>query len=672
MKYEKLAQTGRIGSLELKNRIVVPALNNNFTHAAFMTEESIEFYVSMARGGASLVIIEATSIDYPIARSVLNPAIDDEKYIPGFKAIADGCHEYGCKVMVQISHVGRQSSKSVTGMDPVAPSPIASNSSLYPDTPRILEKADIEDIVEKFAKAALIAKKANLDGVQVMMGHGYLFNNFLSPISNQRTDEYGGLNGGLKVATDVISRIKDVCGKDYPVICRINADDFIKEKGNTIVDAELIAQVLEKAGVDGFDVSGGMRDSDLFFNDHTSGQPKGAWIHYAERIKRVVNVPVLAVKRFDADLAEETLKSGAADFICFGKQAICDPDFANKILEDRVDEIRPCTSCCQGCFDELFMKKPITCTVNPRIGKKISYIAERAERKRDLKKVLVVGAGPAGIEISLELANMGHTVTLIDKNNFVGGNYYYCAYTHLKNEVSNTMSFFRRELKKAGVNVRLNTVYSKNLLDEVSPQVVIDATGSEFKKTVEGPHVLTPKEALDGSCSVGDYIVVIACGKDCDWTCQKISNEIPDDIIGLKTSETAACTAGFAAATVAEELADRGKKVCILTERPAFVQGMGFSNRDNMLKRFFFKNISISTNTRVISSVEGGLLCEKNGKEFKVSADTVVCSNCIKPVNSIECSLNGSEIAYYKVGNARKIGNALKSFQDGYDLADRI
>ncbi len=672
MKYEKLAQAGRIGSLELKNRIVVPALNNNFTHAAFMTDESIDFYVSMARGGAALVIIEATSIDYPIARSVLNPAIDDEKYIPGFRAIAEGCHKYGCKVMVQISHVGRQSSKKVTGMDPVAPSPIASNSSLYPDTPRILEKADIENIVEKFGRAALYAKKAGLDGVQVMMGHGYLFNNFLSPISNQRTDEFGGLNGGLKVATDVIHRIKELCGKDYPVICRINADDFIKENGNTIVDAELIAQVLEKADVDGFDVSGGMRDSDLFFNDHTSGQPKGAWIHYAERIKRVVDVPVMAVKRIDADLAEETLRSGAADFICFGKQAICDPDFANKILEDRVDDIRPCTSCCQGCFDELFMKKAITCTLNPRIGKKISYVKERENRERNLKKVLVVGAGPAGIETALELAKMGHVVTLADKNNFIGGGYFYCTYTTLKGEVSNAMSYFRRELRNAGVDVRLNTAFSMALVNEISPQVVVDATGSEFVKTIDGPSVITPKEALDGSRDVGDYVVVIACDNNCDWTCKKVSNEIPDDIIGMKTSETYACTSGHAAATVAEELADRGRKVCILTERPEFVPGMGFTNRDNMLKRYFFKNISVSNSTKVISGIEGGLLCEKNGKRFKVSADTVVCSNCIKPLNMIEDSLVGLGIEFYRVGNSREIGNALKSFQDGYRLADII
>ena len=260
----------------------------------------------------------------------------------------------------------------------------------------------------------------------------------------------------------------------------------------------------------------------------------------------------------------------------------------------------------------------------------------------------------------------------MDKNDFVGGNYYYCAYTKLKGEVADAFSYFRRELVKSGVDLRLNTPFSKALLDSLSPDVVVDATGAEFVNTVEGPNVISPKDALDGSHKVGPYVAVISCGKDCDWTCQKVSNPIPDDIIGLKTSETFACTSGHAAATVAEELADRGKKVCVLTERDAFVPGMGFTNRDNLLKRWFYKNISISSGTTVISAFDGGLLCEKNDRRFKVSADTVVCSSCLMPLNSIEKIVEGSEASYFKVGNSKRIGNALKSFQDGYLVADMI
>ena len=411
MKFEALGREGRIGAVSIKNRIVLPALNNNFTHNAFMTDESVDFYVSKAKGGAGLVIIEATSVDYPRSRSVLNPAIDDEKYIPGFRKIAEGCHSYGAKVFVQLSHVGRQSRRSTTGMDPVAPSPIASKSPLYPDTPKVLEKGDIEEIIGMFAKAAVIAKTSGLDGVEIIMGHGYLANNFLSPVSNQRTDEYGGLKGGIKFCCDIVHEIKKACGQDYPIVCRINGKDYIKEQGNGIVEAELIAQELERAGADAINVSAGMRDSELSFNDHSSGQPRGAWLHLSERIRRVVDIPVITVKRFTPELADEAIRKGQADFIAFGKQFICDSDFGTKVLEEKLEDIIPCTSCCQGCYDELWMKKPITCMVNPSVGRKMDYLKAREKRKGN-KKVLVVGAGPAGCETALELARKGHQVML--------------------------------------------------------------------------------------------------------------------------------------------------------------------------------------------------------------------------------------------------------------------
>jgi len=322
------------------------------------------------------------------------------------------------------------------------------------------------------------------------------------------------------------------------------------------------------------------------------------------------------------------------------------------------------------------MKLPIECMVNPRVGKKISDLKARDEKKRQTRKVLVVGAGPSGCETALELARMGHHVTIIDKNNFLGGSYFYCSYTELKTEVAGVFNYFGHEFRKLGVDVRLNTVFSGDMVKSEDFQVVVDATGAEFvKPDIEGmdrENVISPKEALDGSREVGQYVVVVACSYGCPWTCQKVSHEIPDDIAGLKTSESYACGAGHAAADVAEDMADRGKKVIILTERDEFVPGMGFTNRGNMFKRFFPKNVSVSTKTKIRKVIDGGLLCEKNNVEFKVSADTIIMSTKLKARNCIEDQLKGSGAEYYKVGDCSKIGNALKAFHAGFDLADRI
>lgn len=676
MAFEALAQPGKIGKLELKNRIVFPPVNNNFTRAAFMTDESIEFYVARARGGCSLVIIEATSVDYPRSRSVLNPAISEDKYIPAIKKIADGCHEYGAKCFVQLSHVGRQTRKSVTGMDPIAPSPIASGAKfLYPDTPKVLTVPEIKEIVTLFGDAAIRSQKANLDGVELIMGHGYLMNNFLTAASNQRTDEYGGLKGGIKLCVEIIREIKERCGEDYPIVCRFNIDDFLMKDGNTPVEAALIAQELEKAGCDCISASGGMRDSDLNYADHTSGSPHAAWLHLTERIKKVVNIPVMAVKRLSAEEGEQAVKDGVCDFVLFGKQLIADEAYADKILENRLEDAIHCSSCCQGCYDVLWMKLPITCMVNPALGRKMEYLKERAARKGD-KTVLVVGAGPAGCETALEAARKGHQVTLVERDGELGGTYGVCRKTSFKKEVGKVFENIGVALKKAGVDVRLNTPFSAALLDEIKPGVVVDATGSDFKPSrIEGadlPLVVNPVEALDGSKKVGKYVAVISCGYNCTWTCKVVSHPIPEDIVNLTTSESHACSAGHAAADVAEELALRGHKVFVITARDAFVPGMGYTNRGNMLKRYFQEGVTVSNDTKVKKIVPDGLICERDGMEFKVYADTVILSDGVQPRKGIEEAVSGRGIEFHRAGDADKIGNAMYAFHSGFELVDKI
>ena len=670
--YPFLASPFRLGAMELRNRIVMAPLNNNYTRGGFLTDLSVDFYVSGAEGGAGLVEIEATSVDYPRSRSVLNPALDDDRYLPMFRRVADGVHRAGSKVIVQLSHVGRQTRRSTTGMAPVAPSPVSNRSPQYPDVPEELTREGIADIVRKFGAAARRAQQVGLDGVELIMGHGYLANTFLCPASNLRHDEYGGLTGGVKFCTDLVKEVKRACGADFPVVCRINADDFLMSGGNTPVEMQLVAAQLEAAGADAISVSAAMRDSDLTFNDHTSASPVGGWAYLAERMKKGLRIPVIAVKRLTPELGEQMVREGQADLIAFGKAFIADPAFAGKVLAGQIDEIIPCTSCCQGCYDELWMYKPITCLLNPRVGRPAPAQGAATVKKR----VLVIGGGPAGCEAALAAAERGHVVTLLEREDSLGGHYARCTASPTKQEVGKVFPYFARRLRQCGVEVRTGMPFTPEMLDACRPDVAILATGAEFTMpAVPGadlPHVLSPLEAIGGAKETGKYVVIWTCGRECPWTCQKRTAPLPDDVAGLQISETRACAAGYAATDAAEALAARGKIVTVITERPTLVPGMGLTTRGNLLKRYYQRNIKVSGGVKVREIRPEGLLLEKEGMAFLFYADTVVASLALKPRNGLEEALRGRVAEVYRVGDCSAIGNALTAIHSAYDLAQRI
>jgi 2,4-dienoyl-CoA reductase (NADPH2) len=671
--FTKLSEPFKIGPMELKNRIVMPALNNNYTHKGFMTDLSVDFYASRARGGAGLITIEATSVDYPRSRSVLNPAIDDDRYIPMFKEIADGVHRYGSKIIVQLSHVGRQTRRSTTGMTPIAPSAVACTSPLYPDTPRELSLDEIGDIIRRFGSAALRAQRAGLDGVEIIMGHGYLAHNFLAPVANLRTDEYGGIKGGIKFCSDIVKEIKRNCGNDFPVVCRISCDDFIMRGGNTPVEALMLASELERAGADAIHASAGMRDSELSYNDHTSASPRGGWTHLAERIKKAIGIPVIAVKRLTPELAEQILEEGEVDLVAFGKAFIADPDLANKILEGNLDDIVPCTSCCQGCYDVLWTYRPITCMLNPKVGRRLSRDIPPPSRS---KNVVVVGGGPAGCEAALVAAERGHRVTLLEKSSSLGGSYPICTHSPNKGEINRVFPYFSRVLKKNKVKVKTRVEFTPDMVEDYQPDVLILATGAEFRmpniQGIESGHVMSPIEAITGSKETGKYVVIWTCSHHCTWTCGIKPQPIPDDIVGLKTKASYACAAGHAAVDTAEALAAQGKIVTIITERDALVPGMGYTNRGNFMKRFFQANIRVSNNVKVKGIEREGIVCEKEGIDFFLYADSLVVSVGMKPRDQLGEMVKGKVKELYSVGDCSRIGNALTAIHTAYDMAERI
>lgn len=672
-----LAQPGKIGTMELRNRLIMPAMCTNYTRNGHFTDAACHYYGLRAKGGVGLIIIEAAAIDYPIGRSVINCAISDDSYIASHRKLTDSVHAGGAKIALQIMHSGRQTSIETAGTQPLSCSSFGSAESLGYATPREMTLYECKKTLRQFGEAALRAKKAGYDAVEAHFAHGYMLSSFLSSFINKRSDEYGGMEGGLKFCSEVIQEIKKSCGQDYPVICRINGDDYYPAGGVTHVDARMISVALEKAGADMINVSSGLRESNHRLHDQTMASPRGSWVYMAEGIKKTVNIPVAVAKHISEDMVEGILEKGQADFVCIGRPQISDPDYAKKILNGNADDILPCIWCCQGCFDVLWMLHPTTCLTNPAAGlideKSLDQYAPAAEKK----KVMVVGGGPAGMEAALIAARRGHDVTLYEKAATLGGAYRLASTSPTKAETERLFVFFERALPKYGVTLALNTEVTPELVEQVKPDVAILATGSKPALPakipgVEGRNVVSARDIMSGTADVGDKVVIWTCSYMCSYTCGVKKAPIEGDPTGTNYKYSYACSAGYAAVDTAEYLASQGKLVSIVTEREGVVPGMGYTSRNYLIKRFYPANIRVCTGAKVKEINENGVVIDKAGIEFLLDADNVVISVGERSDVNLAKALDGKVRELYQVGDGAKIGNAMKAIESAFKVALEI
>ncbi|MCP4038149.1 MAG: FAD-dependent oxidoreductase, partial [bacterium] len=461
--FEHLFAPIQIGKMEIKNRIGLPPMTVGYgTADATLTDRHRVYYETRAKGGAGLIVSEAAAINGNRKYGLYPLGLYEDAQIPSWSKLAEAVHPYGTKVGVQLMDPGPESIQMLTGIQPVGPSAVVGRSH-FRSLPRELTLGEVEAVVDDFAEAVRRARDAGLDCVQIHAAHGYaMVGSFLSPFFNKRTDRYGGsLEGRLQMLIEIIAAIRGKVGPDFPIMLRMSGDEH-RTGGRTIQETQFIVRALVDAGIDGLEVSGGTIPT-VF---HAVVPPQGTELApnapFAQLIKEVVDIPILCVGRINTPrLAEFVIATGRADIVSMGRAMNADPEMPNKAAEGRLDEIRPCVGCNEGCISAVMKGQPAACIINTQAGKESEEFYLPAEQP---KRVLVAGGGPAGLEAARIAAIRGHDVTLCERRDRLGGQVNLASVAPFKQEISQVVGYLSREVEKAGVKVELGV--------EVTPSLV--------------------------------------------------------------------------------------------------------------------------------------------------------------------------------------------------------
>ena len=651
----RLFEPCEIASLELRNRIVMAPMSCNLTENGFVTERMVRFFEERAKGGAGLITIGDGIVDSPIGNNVKEAiAIDDDRYIPALKGLTNAVKAYGSKIAMQLSHAGRRAGRvsnegymEITkGRIPVAPSALP-----HPVpgqvVPRKLTREEIKGIIEKFGQASRRAIEAGFDAIGLHCAHMYLCGQFLSPWANRRKDEYGrNFEGRLKFVLEVIHRIKEETGKTYPLIVRMNGEE--PEGGNSLEEIQEIGLRFEKAGTDAIHVSVGFgsptKTRGLIPSVTPMRAPAGCIVHLAQNIKQVVSIPIIAVNKLgDMPFAEKVLKEGKADLIALGRPLIADPYLPLKVAEGQLDEIRPCIYCCEGCLWNVLEKDaPVACNVNPMAGREIEEPITPAKKK---KKVLVVGAGPAGMQAAMTAALRGHQVLLVEKAQRMGGQLLLASLPPGKKDIELFRTYLENQVKKAGVHVSLGKDVTSQWLDDIQPEVAILAMGSDpIIPDIDGlpEKALNAREVLKGSKIEGKKVLLIGGGQ-----------------VGCE---------------VAEFLLERGKEVTIIEILDDIARDMERINRLSLIMSIEDHGVRIMTKTKVKSITDHGAWVDCLGEKEFIPADGIVTAVGSRPHHSddVEKAIREKVKEIYLIGDQAKARGILEAVQEGFYAARKI
>ncbi|MFQ5863556.1 MAG: FAD-dependent oxidoreductase [Candidatus Brocadiales bacterium] len=662
--------TINIGTLSLKNRLVMTAMDLGFTADGLVNDRLIDFYTERAEGGVGLIVIGGC---YPEQsgkawKSILG--LDDDRYIPALTKFTEAMHRHGAMTAAQILHGGRYASSLFSKMQPVSASSVPTR--LARDTPRALSTSEIKQVIKSYAIATKRAKDAGFDTVEIHGGMGYLINQFLSPITNKRHDKYGGkLDNRLRFAIETLETVKETVGENFPIIFRLSGDELMKG-GLKIRENIQIAQKLAKVGVDAFHISPGWHESKIPIMIMVI--PRTAYVFLAASIKENVDTPVIAGIRInDLASAEELLRDGQADLVSIGRPLIADPELPKKYKEGRFEDIRTCIACNQGCFDELLNMRPVTCLYNPRVGREREYAIKPTTKK---KKVVIIGGGPGGMEAARVAALRGHEVVLYEKGPCLGGQLHYAYKPPGREEFENVITYLERQIEKEKVKVVLGVEANTETIKKEKPNVVILSTGATPSVPpipgINGKNVTLAMDVLEGKVLVGHEVVIIGGGTvGCETAVYvaKLGSMTPDIALFLLKNDI------IDLPTALEKTSRGSRNVTILEMKRRVGGGFGISTRWVMSQELEDAGIKSVTGVRVKEirkEPKSGVLYEKEGRETFIPAETVIIATGYNPNDSLHKHLNGLVPEIYAIGDCVKVRTAMEAIHEGFKVGFTI
>lgn len=642
MKFPTMFSPVQIGTVTVPNRFVVPPMGNNLANTdGSLSDRSLAYYQARAKGGFGLITIESTVVYKEAKGGPRKPCLFSDDTVESFRRVADACHAYGAKVSIQLQHAGPEGNSALTGYPLKAASAVPAAQGR--EIPEAVSNEEIYRIIECYGDVARRAQLSGIDMVEVHCAHGYLVSTFISQRTNHRTDEFGGcFENRMRLPRLIIENIRRKTGGNLPILCRINASDEV-EGGQTVQDAAAVAAYLEQeCGVDALHVTRSVHLHDEFM--WAPGVTHGGFnADLVSEIKRAVSVPIIAVGRFtEPQYAELLVKQGRADLIAFGRQSIADPDMPNKARNGQLETLAPCIGCLLGCVPNMFAGKPITCAVNPCVGREAELKPAAVS-----KNVVVVGGGPGGLYAAWACAVRGHKVTLLEKNQELGGNFRIASYPTGKGQLSEAIRSMIVKCQKAGVDLRCGVEADEATLKALAPDAMILATGSNpLVLPIPGLDTcgyITAQDMLEGKAAVGRKVLVVGGG-----------------MVGCEA---------------AEFLAERGYEVGIIEMKDVIAADVTPENRRYMFENFAENHVQLQPGAKVGQfytdgvdyTLSDGTTGSMRGYDNVILAMGSRSNTALKETAEKLCS------QVFVIGEAAKApGNAVLATGDALDAALQI